>query len=122
MKKNTRKITSFVLGITTVSSIALALHFYSFKADFQEVTLAQEKLNEEYKTVLLENEELRQTNQDLHQNQIVIADEAAKLSGLLEQSEMEIERLNKEKENLQSNVATLKRKIAELEKKLTSTP
>lgn len=111
MKKNTRKITSFVLGITTVSSIALALHFYSFKADFQVLEQSQKELNEKYISVLLENEELRQTN-------IVYYDEAKNASGLLEQSAMEIEKLNTENHELQGQVRALQKKSKLLQEKV----
>lgn len=105
MKKNTRTITSILLGFTTVSSIALALHFNSLNEDLVQ---SHNKLNAKYTDVLVENEELLNTNQ--------------KVSGLLEQSQMEIEKLNEETDNLQKQVAAYKKKVAELEKKLNSTP
>jgi chromosome segregation ATPase len=110
MKKNTRIITSLLLGGITISSIVLALHFYSFKTDFQEVSKSHEQLNEKYKTVQLENEELRDTT-------IVLYDEAKKSSGLLEQSAMEIERLNTENGDLKGHNNGLKKTVSSLDLK-----
>lgn len=147
MKKYTRNITSIGLGVLTVSSIALTLHFNSLNEDYVQ---AQEKLNVKYTEVLNENEELRGMNIDLADKNMVYKDESTKLSGLVEQSQMEIERLKKESETLQkktdslqidheslvkensalskekssleSKVTTYQTKVDDLEKKLKSAP
>ncbi|TWK10927.1 hypothetical protein CHCC20442_1381 [Bacillus licheniformis] len=49
-------------------------------------------------------------------------DEAKKSSGLLEQSKMEIEKLNEETTKLRKQVDHQKEKVKDLEKKQKSTP
>lgn len=112
MKKNISKLTSITLGITTVSSIALALHFNSLNEDLEQ---SQYKLNAKYREVLVENEELRDKN-------LILFDETKKSSGLLEQSNMEIERLTTETDKLQHQVDHFRKEVSTLEKKLKSTP
>jgi len=119
MKKKTRKITSIGLGIATVSSIALALHFNSLSEDYKESHI---KLNAKYKDVLVENGELRGTILKLRDKNTVLKDEAKKSSGLLEQSKMEIEKLNEETTKLRKQVDHQKEKVKDLEKKQKSTP
>jgi 3D (Asp-Asp-Asp) domain-containing protein/polyhydroxyalkanoate synthesis regulator phasin len=119
--KNTRNITSYVLGVTTVTSIALSLHFNSLAEDYKNSHI---KLNAKYTDVLVENGELRDSNISLNNKNIVLYDAAEKSSGLLEQSQMEIERLNKETKALQGEVKkqkgqvdVFKQKVSVLEKK-----
>ncbi|MCY9186530.1 hypothetical protein [Bacillus halotolerans] len=114
MKKKIRKITSISLGVATVSSIALALHFNSLSEDYKESHI---KLNAKYKDVLVENEELRDTVIKLKDKNTVLKDEAKKSSGLLEQSKMEIEKLNGETTKLRKQVDQQKEKVKDLEKK-----
>ena len=115
MKKKTRTITNLALAGTTVSSIALALHFYSFKDDLERIRESHRKLSEKYTEVHLENEDLYKANAQLQS-------EVKKVSGLLEQSEMEIDRLKEETNDLRKQVTAYQRKVTELEKKLKSTP
>jgi predicted nuclease with TOPRIM domain len=115
MKKKTRTITNLALAGTTVSSIALALHFYSFKDDLERVRESHRKLSEKYTEVLLENE-------DLHEANTRLQGEVKRVSSLLEQSAMEIDRLNKETDELQKEMQAYQKKVAELEKKFKSTP
>lgn len=123
MKITRRKpsITNVVLGATAVTSIALSLHFNSLAEDSNKSRI---ELNAKYTKVLVENEELRDTNIKLDEKILVLNDAAEKSSGLLEQSQMEIERLNKETDKLQVEVKdqkgqidTFKLKVANLEKK-----
>jgi 3D (Asp-Asp-Asp) domain-containing protein len=74
----------------------------------EDLANSHSKLNAKYKDVLLENEDLRDTNE--------------KVSGLLEQSQMEIEKLNEETDTLQNQVNTYKKKVDELEKKANEHP
>jgi uncharacterized coiled-coil DUF342 family protein len=126
MKKNTRHQKNLIqtgiqvgAGVVAVSSIALALHFNSLAEESKDSHI---KLNAKYQEVLVENEELRDTNIQLNDEVIVLKDAAEKSSGLLEQSQQEIERLNTENDNLQGKIKDFQGKVAELEKKLDSTP
>lgn len=121
--KITRKpsISNLVLGAASVTSIALTLHFNSVAEDFKQSHI---ELNAKYTDVLVENEELRDTTIQLSDKVAVLTDEAEKSSGLLEQSRLEIERLNKETDTLQAEVKkkdgqidAFRNKVAELEKK-----
>lgn len=119
MKKNTRTISSLVLAGVTVSSIALALHFNSLAEDYKDSHM---KLNAKYQEVLVENEELRDSNIIFGDQIDALEKESKKSNGLLEQSQKEIERLNTENDNLQGKITEYKEKVAELEKKFNSAP
>jgi predicted nuclease with TOPRIM domain len=122
--KNTRRkptLPEVVLGAVTVASIALTLHFSSLAEDYKQSHI---ELNAKYTDVLVENEELRDTTIQMADKFAVLKDEAEKSSGLLEQSRLEIERLNKETDTLQAEVKkkdgqidAFKRKVSDLEKK-----
>ncbi|MCD7911028.1 hypothetical protein KC480_05750 [Bacillus velezensis] len=114
MKEKIRRITSFSLGIATVSSIALALHFNSLSEDCKESRI---KLNAKYKDVLVENEELRETVIKLKDKNKVLKDEAKKSSGLLEQSKMEIEKLNEETTKLRKQANQQREEAKQFKKK-----
>lgn len=114
MKKNTRTISSLILAGVTVSSIVLALHFNSLAEDYKDSHI---QLNAKYQEVLVENEELRDTNTLLTEKTVKLEEEAKKSNGLLEQSQKEIERLNTENSDLQGKNTALHKKVAELEKK-----
>lgn len=64
MKKLAKKPSIYLVFIT-LSSLILAIHFYSFKSKYDELNRSYEKLHQKHLEVLFKNEDLYESNQIL---------------------------------------------------------
>jgi len=113
------KVQGALLGLVSVSSVALTLHFNSL---VKELEVSHEQLNTKYIKVVHANESYRSEVSKMKDVTSSLEKESKETARLLEESYTKVEKLNEETEHYRNTVSAYKDQLRSLEKKSISTP